>query len=297
MYRAKRGGRGRYEFFSAELTRHALERLTLENAMRDPRFYDQLVLYYQPQVAMASGRLVGAEALLRWQHPTRGVLDPSVFIPMAEDAGLIPAIGEWVLRKACRQAKAWADLGFAPLRIAVNVSAHQINSGNLVELVQSALRDSGIAANLLELEVTENALQTGAPAVEMLSRLKALGVRLALDDFGTGYSTLSSLKVLPFDRLKIDRSFVHDVQHDNNARALVRAIIAMGRSLNLDIIAEGIETEEQLAFLREEGCDEMQGYLLGAPIGTEEMTMELRAQSRDALARLHALRIRPMERS
>jgi diguanylate cyclase (GGDEF)-like protein/PAS domain S-box-containing protein len=211
MYRAKRAGRGRYEFFSAELTRHALERLTLENAMRDPRFYDQLLLYYQPQVAMKSGRLVGAEALLRWQHPTRGLLAPSAFIQMAEDAGLIPAIGEWVLRKACRQAKQWADMGLGMPRIAVNVSSHQINAANMVEQVQSALAESGIAPGLLELEVTEGALQTGAGAVDMLSRLKALGVRLALDDFGTGYSTLSSLKLLPFDQLKIDRAFVHDV--------------------------------------------------------------------------------------
>jgi diguanylate cyclase (GGDEF)-like protein/PAS domain S-box-containing protein len=297
MYRAKRGGRGRYEFFSAELTRQALERLTLENAMRDPKFYEQLVLYYQPQIAMASERVVGAEALLRWRHPTRGLLDPHVFIPMAEDAGLIPAIGEWVLHTACRQAKAWLDLGFAPLRIAVNVSAYQIKAGNMEDTVKSALSGSGIAPGLLELEVTEGSLQTGDGAGDILNRLKLLGVRLALDDFGTGYSALSSLKLLPFDRLKVDRSFMHDVQHDRNARALARAIIAMGRSLNLEIIAEGIETEEQLAFLREEGCDEMQGYLLGAPMAAEEMVMELRAQSKDALSRMHALRSSTLERS
>jgi diguanylate cyclase (GGDEF)-like protein/PAS domain S-box-containing protein len=297
MYRAKRGGRGRYEFFSEELTRQALERLTLENAMRDPRFYDQLVLLYQPQVAVASARLVGAEALLRWQHPTRGLLDPYVFIPMAEDAGLIPSIGEWALRTACRQAKAWLDTGYAPLRMAVNVSAYQINAANLVDTVRSALDESKLDPALLELEVTENALQTGERALETLNRLKALGVRLALDDFGTGYSTLSSLKLLPFDRLKIDRAFVRDVQHDANGRGLARAIIAMGRSLSLEIIAEGVETQPQLEFLREEGCDEMQGYLIGVPMSAEEMGMELRAQATDILSRVHSLGVHEREKS
>jgi diguanylate cyclase (GGDEF)-like protein/PAS domain S-box-containing protein len=297
MYRAKRGGRGRYEFFSEELTRQALERLTLENAMRDPRLYDQLVLLYQPQVAVASARLVGAEALLRWQHPTRGMLDPAVFIPMAEEAGLIPSIGEWVLRTACRQAKAWLEMGYAPFRIAVNVSAYQIKTDDMVETVQSALDESGLEPALLELEVTEGAVQTGDGALDILSRLKALGVRLALDDFGTGYSALSSLKLLPFDRLKIDRSFVQDLQHDANGRALARAIIAMGRSLNLDIIAEGVETHDQLEFLREEGCDEMQGYLIGAPMSADEMAMELRAQARDVLSRTHALGLHGREKS
>jgi diguanylate cyclase (GGDEF)-like protein len=157
MYRAKRGGRGRYEFFSAELTRQALERLTLENAMRDPLFYDQLVLQYQPQVAVAGARLIGVEGLLRWRHPTRGLLDPSVFIPMAEDAGLIPAIGEWVLRTACRQARAWLDAGYAPIRIAVNVSAYQIKAASIVDTVHSALSDTGLDPALLELEITEGA--------------------------------------------------------------------------------------------------------------------------------------------
>jgi len=289
MYRAKRGGRGRYEFFSAELTRQALERLTLENAMRDPLFYDQLVLQYQPQVAVAGARLIGVEGLLRWRHPTRGLLDPSVFIPMAEDAGLIPAIGEWVLRTACRQARAWLDAGYAPIRIAVNVSAYQIKAASIVDTVHSALSDTGLDPALLELEITEGALQTGDGALDILSRLKALGVCLALDDFGTGYSALSSLKLLPFDRLKIDRSFVQDLQHDADARALCRAIIAMGRSLNMEIIAEGVETYEQLAFLREEGCDEMQGYLIGAPMSADEMAMELSAHAKGVLARMHAV--------
>jgi EAL domain-containing protein (putative c-di-GMP-specific phosphodiesterase class I) len=216
---------------------------------------------------------------------------------MAEDAGLIPSIGEWALRTACRRARAWLDTGYAPLRMAVNVSAYQINAANLVDTVRSALEESKLDPALLELEVTENALQTGEHAFETLNRLKALGVRLALDDFGTGYSTLSSLKLLPFDRLKIDRAFVRDVQHDANGRGLARAIIAMGRSLSLEIIAEGVETQAQLEFLREEGCDEMQGYLIGVPMSAEEMGMELRAQATDILSRVHSLGVHERKKS
>jgi EAL domain-containing protein (putative c-di-GMP-specific phosphodiesterase class I) len=181
--------------------------------------------------------------------------------------------------------------------MAVNVSAYQINAANLVDTVRSALDESKLDPALLELEVTENALQTGERALETLNRLKALGVRLALDDFGTGYSTLSSLKLLPFDRLKIDRAFVRDVQHDANGRGLARAIIAMGRSLSLEIIAEGVETQPQLEFLREEGCDEMQGYLIGVPMSAGEMGMELRAQATDILSRVHSLGVHGREKS
>jgi diguanylate cyclase (GGDEF)-like protein/PAS domain S-box-containing protein len=285
MYRAKRGGRGRYEFFSAELTRMAAERLTLENAMRDPRIFDQLVLLYQPQVEVATSRLVGAEALIRWRHPTRGLLDPSVFVPMAEEAGLMPSLGAWALLSACRQVKAWGQMGYPGVRMAVNVSAYQIKTLNIVESVRSALAETGLQPDLLELEVTEGALQTGDGAPDILNRLKSLGVCLALDDFGTGYSALSSLKLLPFDRLKIDRSFMVDVAHDADSRALARAIIAMARSLNLEIIAEGIETAEQLAFLRAEGCDEMQGYLTGAPMTADEFAVELQAHAAGLPAR------------
>ena len=233
--------------------------------------------------------LIGFEALLRWRHPEHGMMPTQRFIAVAEDTGLIIPIGEWVLRTACRQARAWLDAGYAPIRIAVNVSAYQIKAASIVDTVHSALSDTGLDPALLELEITEGALQTGDGALDILSRLKALGVCLALDDFGTGYSALSSLKLLPFDRLKIDRSFVQDLQHDADARALCRAIIAMGRSLNMEIIAEGVETYEQLAFLREEGCDEMQGYLIGAPMSADEMAMELSAHAKGVLARMHAV--------
>jgi diguanylate cyclase (GGDEF)-like protein/PAS domain S-box-containing protein len=283
MYRAKRTGQGRYEFFSEELTVQAMERLTLENTLRDPRLLEQLVLHYQPQVSIARARTVGVEALIRWQHPTRGLLGPHHFIPVAEETGLIHGIGEWVLRTACMQARAWMNAGHPPMRMAVNISAQQITSDAIVAHVVSALRATGLDPSMLELEVTEGALQTGADAIEVLGRLKRLGVQLALDDFGTGYSGLSSLKLLPFDRLKIDRSFVRDLETDPSDRALVRAIIAMARSLKLDVVAEGVETEAQLAFLREHRCDEIQGYLVAAPMPAED----LRAALRGVVERTH----------
>jgi diguanylate cyclase (GGDEF)-like protein/PAS domain S-box-containing protein len=275
MYRAKRGGRSSYEFFSEEMTRQALERLTLENALRHPDLHAQLVLHYQPQVQIRSGRMVGVEALVRWLHPVRGLLGPNAFVLVAEEAGLIHLIGDWVLRRACAQARQWEHNARGPLRMSVNVSAVQLRNHRIVDSVASALRDSGLTPDLLELEVTEGALQTGEEAGAVLERLKALGVHLALDDFGTGYSALSSLKLLPFDRLKIDRSFISGLEHDANDRALAKAVIAMGRSLGLDVIAEGVETPGQLAFLRREGCDEMQGFLIAAPLSAGELEASL----------------------
>jgi diguanylate cyclase (GGDEF)-like protein/PAS domain S-box-containing protein len=275
MYRAKGGGRGTYEFFSAELTRHALERLTLQNALRHPDLREQLVLEYQPQVSLTTGRLVGVEALLRWEHPARGRISPLQFIPLAEEIGLIRSIGDWVLRTACAQAAAWRTAGFLHLRMAVNVSAHQIRGDGIVDSVREALQQTGLEPSLLELEVTEGALQTGEQAQDVLRQLKHLGVRLALDDFGTGYSALSSLKLLPFDRLKIDRSFVRDLQDDVNGQALARAVISMGRSLGLEVIAEGVESQAQRAFLHEEGCDEMQGFLIGRPMPADELAFRI----------------------
>jgi diguanylate cyclase (GGDEF)-like protein len=276
MYRAKASGRGKYEFFSPDLTRQALERLTLENALRSPKLQEQLVLHYQPQFSVRNGSIVGVEALIRWQHPARGMLSPQAFVPMAEEAGLIHGIGEWVLRTACAQAGQWIESGHPAVRMAVNVSAYQIRDDRIVGIVEAALEQTGLNPSLLELEVTEGALQTGAEATEILGRLKRLGVRLALDDFGTGYSALSSLKLLPFDRLKIDRSFIRDLEQDPDDRALAVAIIAMGRSLGLEIVAEGVETAAQLAFLRKQGCDEMQGYLLGPPVAARELEATLR---------------------
>jgi len=299
MYRAKNGGRGTYEFFSAELTRQALERLTLQNALRHPSLNEQLVLEFQPQVCLTTGRLVGVEALVRWQHPTLGRISPMVFIPLAEEIGLIRNIGDWVLQTACAQAAAWRNAGILGLRMAVNVSAHQIRSDALVKSVTTVLQQTGLEPSLLELEVTEGALQTGAGATDVLGRLKRVGVKLALDDFGTGYSALSSLKLLPFDRLKIDRSFVRDLHDDANDQALARAVIAMGRSLGLEVIAEGVESEAQLAFLRDEGCDEMQGYLFGAPMSASELEQRIRegAYRLSEPAAVHAFPDRSLRRT
>ncbi len=272
MYHAKRRGRGGYEFFTAELTQRAAERLMVENALRHPRIFDELLLLYQPQVEVASGRVVGVESLIRWQHPTRGVLQPHAFIPLAEETGLIHAIGEWVLRTACAQAGAWSTAG-VPLRVAVNVSPQQLQSDRIMRSVELALRAARLSPSLLELEVTEGALQTGPEVSETLARLKRIGVRLALDDFGTGYSGLGSLKALPFDCLKIDRSFLRDLAQGPQDRAIAQAIIAMGRSLDLDVVAEGVESENHLTFLREQRCEVMQGYLIGAPMTAAELAV------------------------
>jgi diguanylate cyclase (GGDEF)-like protein len=282
MYRAKHEGGRSYQFFSRELTKQAMEQLTLRNALRHPSLHDQLVLHYQPQVALSTGRIVGVEALVRWHHPTQGLLSPGQFIPVAEEAGLIHTIGEWVLKTACIQAKAWQDMGYPPLRVAVNVSAQEIRTHAIVDRVERSLADTGLDASLLELEVTEGALQSGEEVLEMLEKLRRMGVRLALDDFGVGYSSLGSIQSLPFHRLKIDQSFIRDLPHDADDRSIARAVIAMGRSLRLEILAEGVETLAQLRILQDEGCDEVQGYLLGRPMLVEALD----TQFPDRLARL-----------
>jgi EAL domain-containing protein (putative c-di-GMP-specific phosphodiesterase class I) len=208
---------------------------------------------------------------VRWQHPTRGLLSPGQFIPIAEQAGLIHHIGEWVLKTACAQAKGWQERGYLPLRIGVNVSAQELKTDTIVKRVETVLRETGLQASLLELEITESALQIDDGIVRVLEGLKKLGVQLALDDFGTGYSSLASIKSLPVDRLKIDRSFIRDLPGQVGDRSLIRAIIAMGRTLNLEVIAEGVETYSQLRFLREERCEEVQGFLLGKPMTAADL--------------------------
>jgi diguanylate cyclase (GGDEF)-like protein/PAS domain S-box-containing protein len=274
MYRAKHQGGGNFEFFSSELTEQAMEQLTLKTALRHPSLCDQLVLHYQPQVSLKTPRIMGVEALVRWQHPTRGLLSPRDFISIAESAGLIHVIGDCVLRKGCAQAKAWQDSGYPAVQMAINVSAHQLRSSDFPARVRSILQETGLDPLLLELEITESALQIGDGVVAVLKKLKNLGVRLALDDFGTGYSSLGSIKSLPLHRLKIDRSFIQDLEHQNNDRSLIRAIIAMGRTLKLEILAEGVETYGQFRFLRDVHCDEVQGYLLGKPMPAEDFNVQ-----------------------
>ena len=272
MYHAKESGRNTYRFFDEVMNINALERLQLENALRQALDNQEFCLYYQPQVNLASGRIIGVEALLRWFNGVLGGVPPSSFIPLAEECGLIVPIGRWVLHQACRQAKAWQAQGYAPIPVAVNLSAMQFRRADMVATVREALEASGLSPQWLELELTESLLmQSGAQVENTLAELKALGVRMSIDDFGTGYSSLAYLKRFPVDCLKIDRSFVNDLIDDPDDAAIVRAVIQLGRSLRLDVIAEGTETHEQLDVLRAEGCVAAQGYVFSPPLPAEAL--------------------------
>ena len=264
MYRAKEAGRGGFCFFAGEMNMHALRRLTLENELRRALDGGELEVFYQPQVAMDSGRLLGAEALVRWRHPLKGLVAPADFIPVAEETGLIVALGEQVLRAACRQIADWQRRGLPPLTVAVNLSPRQFRQADLVATIAGILAETGADPARLELEITEGAaMQNADEAVAALRRLRAMGVGLAIDDFGTGYSSLSYLKRFPIDKLKIDRSFVQGVPDDGDDTAIVQAIAAMAGSLKLKLLAEGVESEAQRAFLESLGCAEAQGWLFG----------------------------------
>jgi EAL domain-containing protein (putative c-di-GMP-specific phosphodiesterase class I) len=237
------------------------ERRTLQHDLRSAIEHGEISLWYQPQASL-DGTMVGFEALARWQHPLRGAISPGVFIPLAEDSGIIIEIGEQILREACREAASWSR----PLRVAVNLSPVQFRHGDLPTLVHGVLLETGLAPSRLELEITETLLVDDyARAVSILRRLKALGVRIAMDDFGTGYSSLSYLQAFPFDKIKIDQAFIANLDKNPQSAAIIRAVIGLGRGLSLPVTAEGVETNEQLAFLRQESCDEIQGYLIGRP--------------------------------
>lgn len=272
MYRAKKHGRNNYQHYSPDMNAQAFERLAIETSLRHALEREEFFLEYQPQVDIETGRIIGYEALVRWQHPDLGVMPPGKFIPLAEESGLIVPIGEWVLRSACAQNKAWQAAGFPPIRVAVNVSPRQLRHESLLGAVGRALRETGLHPNWLELELTESIMQDADEAIRLLSQLQAIGVQIAIDDFGTGYSSLNHLKRYPIHKLKIDQSFVRDVTHDPHDRAIVTAIIALAHSLNLKAIAEGVETEEQLAYLRSLKCDEAQGYFLGRPMPAQNAT-------------------------
>jgi diguanylate cyclase (GGDEF)-like protein/PAS domain S-box-containing protein len=277
MYRAKDNGRNCYQYYSDEMRGAGLERLELESDLCQALQRGEFRVYYQPQVELASGRIVGAEALARWQHPTRGLISPAVFIPMAEDNGMIGPIGEWVLNTACADAMAWQRAGLPPLRMAVNVSGRQIGNDHVVEKVAAALKHSGLAPQFLEIEVTESVvMQDAARAISTLSALQAMGVTLAIDDFGTGYSSLSYLKRFPINKLKIDKSFIDGLQDSPDDAAIAMAIIVMAHSLRHTVIAEGVETAAQVEFLRAYGCDEMQGYYFSCPLPEEQFVEFLR---------------------
>jgi EAL domain-containing protein (putative c-di-GMP-specific phosphodiesterase class I) len=277
MYQAKRRGRHGYEFFSGEMNAHALERLTLENQLRRAVEREELVLYFQPKVDIATQRITGAEALVRWKHPELGMIPPNKFISMAEETGLIVEIGQWVLRAACQQMHAWTTAGLPPLSVAVNVSSVQFNQRKVWHAVRGALERSGLAPERLMLELTESMVMVNAEAsIEMLYELKEMGIKLALDDFGTGYSSLTYLSRFPLDELKIDRSFISGLPVERDSIAIVSAILALARELELKVVAEGVENRDQLQFLRSRRCQEYQGYLCSRPAPAEAFANLLR---------------------
>ncbi len=276
MFRAKEQGRNNYQFFTAEMNTRALERLSLESALRKALERDEFLLHYQPQVSLESGEIVGVEALIRWQHPSQGLISPAVFIPVAEESGLIVPIGEWVMRTACLQQKQWLQSGLPAVRMAVNLSARQLLRRQLVQTVKSVINDTGIDPQFLELELTESMIMDKRDeTIQSMNVLREMGVHLAIDDFGTGYSSMSYLKRFPISKLKIDQSFVRDIAHDPDDAAIVTATIALGHGLNLVVIAEGVETEEQLQFLKSKGCEQMQGYYFSRPLSAEDVTVLL----------------------
>lgn len=272
MYYAKEQGRAGYYFYGEELNAAAAERMALENQLRRAIERQEFVVYYQPRVDVATGKILGAEALVRWRHPELGLVYPDRFVPIAEETGLIVPISEWVLKTACAQNKAWQDAGLPPIDVAVNISARQFQRKNTLSQIKSILKDSGLDPNFLEIELTESTLmRRPEAAAEVLNKLKAMGIHIAVDDFGTGYSSLSYLKKFPVDALKIDRSFVGEITTNADDAAITKAVIAMAHSLNLKVVAEGVETLEQLQFLYELGCDEMQGYFVSAAVAPEEL--------------------------
>ncbi|MFT3803904.1 MAG: EAL domain-containing protein [Burkholderiaceae bacterium] len=281
MYRAKNLGRNTYQFFTREMSEETQRRVNLETGLHDAVAMGQFQLVYQPMVNLASGRITGCEALLRWHHPELGTVPPSHFIPIAEDSGQIVPIGDWVLRTACAQARIWRDAGLPPTPVAVNLSARQFLQQDVVSWVTDTLRDTGLPPELLELELTESLIaQDVEKVIATFRRLRDVGVKLSIDDFGTGYSSLGYLKRLPADTLKIDQSFVRDMLTDPEDATIVRAVISLAHNLEFKVIAEGVETEQHCRFLRQNHCDEIQGYCFSEPVPAEEFEAMLRRSKR-----------------
>jgi diguanylate cyclase (GGDEF)-like protein/PAS domain S-box-containing protein len=277
MYRAKELGRNGVQFYAPEMNSRMLERLELESALRHAIERQEFVLHFQPQVELTHGQIVGAEGLIRWQHPAKGLVAPAAFIGLAEETGLIVDIGQWVIESACRQIKAWHDAGFSDISVSINLAARQFQQENLVELIARTLKQNGVQPKYLELEITESAaMQDPERSIRILRELKRIGVHIALDDFGTGYSSLNYIKRFPIDSLKIDQSFVRDITSAPEDAAIATSVISLAHSLKHIVIAEGVETESQLAILRRHGCDRMQGYLFSRPVEADEFTRQLR---------------------
>jgi EAL domain-containing protein (putative c-di-GMP-specific phosphodiesterase class I) len=276
MYYVKKSGRSNFAFFTQEMSTYFPKRLALESELRAAIEKQQFVLHYQPKVDMRTGRIMGMEALVRWQHPQKGMVPPLDFIPFAEETGLIVPLGNWVLHEACQQARAWQKRGIRDLVMAVNISGVQFQQRDLVESISEALEQAGLDARFLELEITEGVVMENAPeAIVMLEQLHQMGVGLSIDDFGTGYSSLNYLKRFPIDKLKIDQSFIRDLSVDADDAAIVRAIIAMAHGLRLKVVAEGVENEGQLDFLRSLDNDEYQGFLYSKPLSAREVERRL----------------------
>jgi diguanylate cyclase (GGDEF)-like protein/PAS domain S-box-containing protein len=273
MYQAKRAGPGTFRFYNSEMNARVLERLVNENKLRSALEKEQLVLHYQPRVDVASRKIVGIEALVRWSHPEKGLVSPLEFIPLAEEIGLIGELGEWVLKTACRQNRLWQEQGLAPVKVSVNLSAHQLNTTSMInQTIQNVLSETGMDACWLELEITESSLmQNIESTLSMLLEIRNSGVSISIDDFGTGYSSLSYLKRLPIDTLKIDKSFIRDIAIDHDDAAIVTATIAMAHTMRLKVVAEGVTSNEQIRFLESHQCDEVQGYLLSYPLPADEL--------------------------
>ena len=271
MYYAKDHGRNNFQFFTQEMNTRIVERQALERSLRGALARREFVLYYQPKVDLETGQMIGAEALIRWQHPVRGLVPPESFVPVAEDSGLIVPIGQWVLGEACRQAREWQAAGLQPVPVSVNISALEFRSKGFLDGVRRILRETGLDPRLLELELTESVLMEDVEATAaVLRELKAMGLRLAVDDFGTGYSSLSYLMQFPIDALKVDQSFVRDITRNHQGSPIITAVISMGKSLKHRVIAEGIETPEQVAFLQEQRCEEGQGFHFSRPLVADQ---------------------------
>lgn len=280
MYAAKESGGSKYQFYSQKMHQQSVEKLDKETQLHNALKNNEFVLYYQPQYDLASQKLIAAEALIRWQHPKEGLLLPNDFIPIAEETGLIIPIGEWVIKTACLQNKAWQDQGFPPMRIAVNITGLQLKQNNIVEKIKNILKETNLEPKFLELELTENTIISSEKILETIAELKKFGIVITIDDFGTGYSSLSYLKKLPLDRLKIDRSFIEHIKEANDDDVIIRSIISLAKNLNLEVLAEGVENETQINFLRKHECDEIQGFYFSKPVNSEEF-FKIMSQSND----------------
>ena len=275
-HQMKQEGGNHFRFYSSDIHAKTFERLTMESQLRGALAQDQFRLYYQAQIDLKTGRITGVEALIRWQHPDRGMVSPAQFIPVAEETGLIVPIGKWILETAFAQNKRWQDAGLPPITMAVNLSARQFHEKNFVETVKDAVNQSGLNPRYVELELTESLMQNTEKAIVILNAFRAMGINISIDDFGTGYSSLNYLKRFPIHKLKIDQSFVRDSSSNPDDAAIVHAIITLARAMSLEVIAEGVETEAQCAFLREQHCDEAQGYLFSKPLPADEATRLLK---------------------